>query len=130
MKQQWDGKGKLRPEDRDKLEQVVQTQKDIQNKVGSTKDEGMRALLENLKQMLKDNNMPSSGDKDRINAIGNEVERLATDPLPKILDELKNPPPKKEFPEGKKDRPRRNSRGSSPRPRATRTRCTSRWTNC
>jgi hypothetical protein len=96
VKQQWEGKTKLSPEERQKLDQVVQAQKEIQNKLGTEKDEGLRLSLEQLQQMLKDNKMPSSGDKDRINAIRNEVDRLSENHVPKILDELKNPPPKKE----------------------------------
>jgi hypothetical protein len=96
VKQQWEGKARLSPEERQKLEQVVQAQKQIQNNLGAEKDEGLRLKLEEVQQILKDNKMPSSGDKDRINAIRNEVDRLSENHVPKILEELKNSPPKKD----------------------------------
>jgi len=82
--QQWRATGKLRPEDLVELAEAEQVQKDIQARIGAKKDEGLRAELAQLEEMLKDNKLPKSEVTERIRAIREELDRLSRENLPKI----------------------------------------------
>jgi len=86
--QEWRATGKLRPETLDKLLEAEQVQKQIQGRVGPREDEGLRAELERLKQMIADNKLPPSGTRDRIQMLKSELDRLARQRLPRIEQRL------------------------------------------
>jgi hypothetical protein len=86
--QEWRATGKLTPDTQDKLLEAEQVQKQVQGRIGAREEEGLRAELERLKQMLADNKLPSSGTQDRVQAIKNELDRLARERLPKIEQRL------------------------------------------
>lgn len=80
--------GKLKEADLQKLREAEQLQKQIQARVGSKEEEGLRAELQRLQQMMKDNKIHSSGAKDRIDAIKHELDRLAREQLQRITPRL------------------------------------------
>jgi hypothetical protein len=86
--QQQKATGKLRQEDVDGLVEAEQLQKQIQARVGTTKDEGLRAELRRLEQMIRDNRLPPSGARDRLNVMKAELERLAREHLPQIEPQI------------------------------------------
>jgi hypothetical protein len=86
--QEWRQTGKLRPETLDKLLEAEQIQKQIQARVGAREDEGLRAELDRLRQVMRDNKLPPSGTRDRIDLLKSELDRLATQPLPQIEQRL------------------------------------------
>lgn len=87
--QRWRNTGKLRPEEIDQLLQAEQAQQQIRAKVGDKK-EGLRAEVARVLQSLKDNNLPRAGVHDRMEAVANELERLARDHLEQIEPKLTN----------------------------------------
>jgi hypothetical protein len=80
--------GKLRPEDFDGLVEAEQLQKQIQARVGPTKEEGLRAELRRLEQMMRDNHLPPSGARDRLQVMKEELDRLAQEHLPPIEPQI------------------------------------------
>jgi hypothetical protein len=82
--QQQKATGKLRQEDVDGLIEAEQLQKQIQARVGATKDEGLRAELRRLEQMIRDNRLPPSGVRDRLKVMKAELDRVAKEHLPQI----------------------------------------------
>jgi hypothetical protein len=86
--QEWRATGKLRPETLDKLLEAEQVQKQIQARVGAKEDEGLRAELERLKQMMSDNKLPPSGAQDRVKMLKSELDRLAREKLPQAEQHL------------------------------------------
>jgi hypothetical protein len=86
--QEWRATGKLRPETLDKLLEAEQVQKQIQARVGAREDEGLRAELERLKQMMADNKLPPSGAQDRVKMLKSELDRLAREKLPQAEQHL------------------------------------------
>jgi len=86
--QEWRATGKLRPETLDKLLEAEQVQKQVQARVGAKEDEGLRAELERLKQMMRDNKLPPSNTQDRVQMFKNELDRLAREKLPQVEQRL------------------------------------------
>src|SRR5262249_16888839 len=82
-KQHKQAEGKLRPEDMDKLLQAEQLQQQIRGRVGNDK-EGLRAEVNRIRNALKDNQLPPSASKDRMDSVANELERLAREELEPI----------------------------------------------
>jgi hypothetical protein len=80
--------GKLRAEDFDGLVEAEQLQKQIQARIGATPDEGLRAELRRLEQMIRDNRLPPSGAQDRLKVMKAELERLAQQHVPQIEPEI------------------------------------------
>src|SRR5262249_43333422 len=64
-----------------------QLQQQIQARVGSTQ-EGLRAEVGRVLQMLQDNKLPQSGTQDRMKTIAAELERLAREELGQIEPRL------------------------------------------
>ncbi|MCX7699536.1 MAG: hypothetical protein N2039_01530, partial [Gemmataceae bacterium] len=79
-KVQKDATGQLRPEDLEKLLQAEQLQQQIRNRVGDEK-EGLRAEVNRIRNALQDNKLPPSTAQHRMDAVANELERLARDEL-------------------------------------------------
>jgi hypothetical protein len=86
--QEWRATGKLQPETVDKLLEAEQVQKQVHGRVGAKEDEGLRAELDRLKQMMRDNKMPPSSTQDRIQTLKSELDRLARDRLPQAEQRL------------------------------------------
>jgi hypothetical protein len=75
--------GQLRQEDIEKLLQAEQEQQQIRSRLDSQED-GIRAQLNRLKQMIQDNHLPRTASTERIQMIGNELERLANEEIEPI----------------------------------------------
>lgn len=109
--EQWRGTGQLKPEDIQQLVEAEQLQKQIQARVGTTKDEGLRAEIDRLQQMVKDNKLPPTAAEDRLQMLKEELARLSREHLPQIeprltaaRQKLDNPEaPRKPAPEEKGD---------------------------
>jgi hypothetical protein len=86
--QEWRATGKLGPETVDKLMEAEQVQKQVQARIGAREDEGLRAELDRLRHMMRDNKLPPSGTRDRIEMIKGELDRLARERLPQIEQRL------------------------------------------
>jgi hypothetical protein len=86
--QEWRATGKLGPETLDKLLEAEQVQKQVQARIGAREEEGLRAELERLKQMMTDNKLSPSGTQDRVQTLKSELDRLARERLPKIEQRL------------------------------------------
>jgi hypothetical protein len=86
--QQLKATGRLRPDDVDGLVEAEQLQKQIQARVGAAPEEGLRAELRRLEQMMRDNKLPPSGTRDRLKLMKDELERLAREHLPQIEPQL------------------------------------------
>jgi hypothetical protein len=82
--QQWRATGQLRPEDLVDVLEAEQLQKEIQARIGSTKEEGLRAELGQFEEMLKDNKLSNKEIADRARAIREELERINRENLPRI----------------------------------------------
>ena len=78
-------KDKLDREDLDKLTQVEQLQQQIRERIGKTKDEGLRAEAQRLRQTLKDNKQPRSATQERLDDLAKELDRLANEELDEIV---------------------------------------------
>ncbi len=85
--QQWRGTGRLRDRDVDQLLQAEQLQQQIRARVGSAK-EGLRAEVGRLLQTMKDNHLPRSGARDRMETVAGELERLDRQELNEIEPRL------------------------------------------
>jgi hypothetical protein len=72
--------GTLRPEDLDRLLQSEQLQQQLRNRLGNEK-EGLRAAVDRLRRALRDNPLPRSPERDRLEALAAELERLAREEL-------------------------------------------------
>jgi hypothetical protein len=66
------------------LVDTEQKQKQIQARIGNTKDEGLRADLNKLKQMLRDNKLPRSSVDDQLQTVAGELERVQREELQQI----------------------------------------------
>lgn len=88
VEQNWKNTGKLTDQDMKRLMEAQQLQKQIQARIGETKNDGLRKELGRLEEMLKDNQIDSSGAKDRIDVMKKELERIASEHLPQIPPRL------------------------------------------
>ena len=80
---QWRQKGRLRPEDVDKLLQAEQLQQQIRGRIGSNQ-EGLRAEVAKILQTLRDNQLRRSDTHERMQTVAAELERLAREELEQI----------------------------------------------
>jgi hypothetical protein len=71
-----------------KIAEVEQSQKQIQARIGSNREEGLRAEVSKLKQMLRDNKLPPSDIQDRIKTLEAELDRLSKEDIPQIEPNL------------------------------------------
>lgn len=78
---------RLKPEELDQLMQAEQLQQQIRARVGN-RQEGLRAESARVLQALKDNKVPRSGAQDRMEAVTNELDRLAQQDLEQIEPRL------------------------------------------
>jgi len=80
------GKPGFRPNQ--ELIEAEQKQKQIQARIGVTPEEGLRAELNRLKQVLRDNKLPPSDVSDRLKTISSELDRIAQEDLQHIEPSL------------------------------------------
>jgi hypothetical protein len=91
-KAQLDATGKLREEDEKLLVEASEQQKQIQDEVDGTPNQpGLRQDLEQLLDMIKDNQIESSGAKDRIKMLKKELDALSDKHLQPIQNKLRDP---------------------------------------
>jgi len=83
VEKQWRNTGKLRLEDLDQLLQAEQAQQEIRGRIG-TKEEGLRAAVDRIRQTLRDNNLPRASTHDRMEMVARELDRLAREELDQI----------------------------------------------
>ncbi len=72
----------------DELIEAEQLQKQLQERLGNSSDEGLREELAKLQQSIKDNKLPPSKVQDQIKTLKNELERLAQEDLQQIEPSL------------------------------------------
>ncbi len=72
----------------DQLVETEQQQKQIQQRVGARPEEGLRAEIAKLQQMIRDNKLPPSALEDRLKTVKSELERLSREELQQIEPEL------------------------------------------
>jgi hypothetical protein len=72
----------------DKIVEAEQIQKQLQERLGTKDDQGLRAEVAKLRQMLRDNQMPPSNMEDRLRKLAAELERLAQEELQQIEPNL------------------------------------------
>jgi hypothetical protein len=72
--------GTLRPEDLDRLFQAEQLQQQLRGRLG-TGQEGLRAAVDRLRRALRDNPLPRSPERDRLDALAAELDRLDREEL-------------------------------------------------
>lgn len=68
--------------------EAEQKQRQIQARIGNTREEGIRAEIDKLKQLLKDNKLPPSDVQDRLNTLGAELDRIGREDLQQIEPNL------------------------------------------
>lgn len=110
VEKQWKATGKLRAEDLDNLLQAEQVQQQIRGRVG-TKEEGLRAEVERIRQTLRDNNVPRGGTQARMEQVGQELDRLAREELEQIEPLLTEARKQNELAQEKPQQPQRRQRG-------------------
>jgi hypothetical protein len=76
------GKPGFRPNQ--ELIEVEQKQQQIQSRIGASKEEGLRAEIQRLKQILRDNKLPPSDVNDLLKTLGLELDRIAQEDLQHI----------------------------------------------
>jgi hypothetical protein len=72
--------GTLRPEDLDRLLQAEQLQQQLRSRLGNGQ-EGLRSAVDRLRRALRDNPLPRSPERDRLDALAAELDRLAREEL-------------------------------------------------
>jgi hypothetical protein len=75
--------GTLRPDDRDRLLQSEQLQQQLRDRLGNER-EGVQAAVERQRRALRDNPLPRTPERDRLDALAAELERLAGEELAPI----------------------------------------------
>jgi hypothetical protein len=84
----WKKTGQLTPEDVDQLHQAEQLQQQIRERVGTTREEGLRARLERLQESMRDNHLPRSSANERLEAVEKDLNRLAREELEQVEQRL------------------------------------------
>ncbi|GIW78708.1 MAG: hypothetical protein KatS3mg105_0515 [Gemmatales bacterium] len=87
--QRWRKTGKLDRHDLDELTQAEQLQRQIRNRIGN-RQAGLRSEVERILQAMRQNKLPASGDRNRLETVASELERLAREVLPQIEPRLTN----------------------------------------
>jgi hypothetical protein len=72
----------------DKLVEAEQIQRQIQERIGQRKEEGLRQELANLQNKMRDNQLPPSDMQDRLRTLATELDRLARENLQQIEAKL------------------------------------------
>ena len=96
--------GKLTPDEVNKLNQVEQTQRAIQNQIADPRD-GLKAQAQKLKELVEANSLPSSPTTKRVDAVAEDLARIADqnlDPIDQALAKAKNETDKGPKPDAKK----------------------------
>ncbi|MBV9122396.1 MAG: hypothetical protein JO112_03410 [Planctomycetes bacterium] len=87
--QRWRNTGNLGPRDLDQLRQAEQLQQQLRARVGDQKD-GLRAEVARILEALKDNHLPPSSTRERMETVAGELDRLAREDLEQIESNLTN----------------------------------------
>jgi hypothetical protein len=70
------------------IAEAEQKQRQIQARIGNTREEGIRAEIDKLKHLLKDNKLPPSDVQDRLNTLGLELDRIGREDLQQVEPNL------------------------------------------
>ena len=84
--------GKLTPDDAAKLNQAEKDQRAIQNQIADPRD-GLKAQAQKLKELVEANKLPSSPTTKRVDAVAEDLARIADqnlDPIDQALAKAKN----------------------------------------
>ncbi len=72
--------GTLRPDDLDRLLQAEQLQQQLRGRLGN-EQEGLRAAVDRLRRAMRDNPLPRTPERERLDAVAAELDRLAREEL-------------------------------------------------
>jgi hypothetical protein len=75
--------GSLRPEDVEGMLRAEQLQQQLRSRMGRERD-GVRAAVDRLRGTMRDNSLPTSPQRDRLDALAAELDRLAREELEPI----------------------------------------------
>ncbi len=97
------------------LAEAEEKQKQIQARIGPNPEEGLRADIDKLKQLIKDNKLPPSEVQDRLRTLNSELERINREDLEQIEANLAEA--RKQLREGKPTPPSKEEslKGKSPK---------------
>jgi hypothetical protein len=95
--------GKLRPEEANQLADARDIQKQIQERIGKDKEEGLQKDVDRARRMLEDNQLARSSANDQMDNVARALRRMTTetDQLNKIQDLLEKARKAAEENEGK-----------------------------
>jgi hypothetical protein len=79
---------KVTQKEMDKVVEAEQIQKQIRERVGSQRDEGLRHELGKLQQLLRDNKMTDTEAQEKVALLKGELDRLAQQELQQIEPQL------------------------------------------
>lgn len=89
-------------EDYKKVVEAEQQQKQIRERVGMTKEEGLRGAVTRMQQALRDNELPPSNLRDQLRTLSTELERITQEDLQQIEPNLAEA--RKEMDNGKNEK--------------------------
>jgi hypothetical protein len=75
--------GTLRPEDQERLIQAEQMQQQLRARIGNDR-EGLRAEVDKVKRAMRDNPLPRTPERDRLDGLTSELDRLAREDLDSV----------------------------------------------
>jgi hypothetical protein len=81
---------RLTPEQLDRLLKAEQLQQEVRERVGTTRQEGLRAEVARILETLRENHLPRTAAQERMEAVERELERLAREELGQIEPRLTN----------------------------------------
>ncbi len=82
------GKDKVTQKEIDHVEEAEQIQKELRERVGTRPDEGLRAELAKLQQLLRDNKLTDTEAAEKAGMLKGELDRLAAQELQQIEPQL------------------------------------------
>src|SRR5581483_7524694 len=80
--------GTLRPDDLDRLLQAEQMTQQLRARAGNDR-EGLRAAVDRLRRALRDNPLPRTPERDRLDALAAELDRLTREELGPVSPEAR-----------------------------------------
>ncbi|HEY1378937.1 MAG TPA: hypothetical protein VGF55_19200, partial [Gemmataceae bacterium] len=75
--------GTLRPDDQERLVQAEQLQQQLRGRLG-TEQEGLKSAVDKLRRAMRDNPLPRSPERDRLDALASELDRLNREELSQV----------------------------------------------
>lgn len=75
--------GGLKPEDQERLVQAEQLQQQLRSRLGNDR-EGLKSAVDKLRRAMRDNPLPATPERDRLDNLSAELDRLAREELEPI----------------------------------------------